>query len=118
MSIAGIHIGKSIKVNTDNYPVADESSLGTKAIPIEKPLLFKLNIPDATFNYAVAANSKTSACSKQKTTPVSYTHLDVYKRQVYGKKWEEDRQQFGYINIDSTQPTKLIAEQILAKIDD
>jgi adenylate kinase family enzyme len=37
---------------------------------------------------------------------------------VYGKKWEEDRQQFGYINIDSTQPTKLIAEQILAKIDD
>jgi len=35
---------------------------------------------------------------------------------AYGRKWEEIRQQLGYTSIDSTQPTKLIADQILAKI--
>ncbi|MFI5270502.1 MAG: M14 family zinc carboxypeptidase [Candidatus Saccharimonadales bacterium] len=85
MSIAGIHIGKSIKVDTGYYPVADESSLGNKAVPTEKPLLFKLNIPDATFNYAMAANDKTSTCSKQKTSlscnlvPLKLAYAASYK---------------------------------------
>lgn len=65
--VAGLDIGKSIKVVTASYPVASAGSLGTKAIPIEKPLLFKLNSTDETFNYAVVANGETAACSKQKT---------------------------------------------------
>ncbi|HZL07935.1 MAG TPA: hypothetical protein VFC50_01950, partial [Candidatus Dormibacteraeota bacterium] len=56
LPVIGLHIGKSIKVVTGGYPVAFAGSLGTKAIPIEKPLLFKLSASDATFDYAVTAN--------------------------------------------------------------
>jgi protein MpaA len=67
VSEVGLHIGKSIKVVTPGYPVAFAGSLGTKAIPIEKPLVFKLNSTDGTFNYAVVANERIAACSKQQT---------------------------------------------------
>lgn len=66
IGVGGLRIGKSIKVVTAKYPLAFAGNLGAKAIPIEKPLTFKLNLPDATFDYAVAANGQTSACSKQK----------------------------------------------------
>jgi len=67
VSLAGWHLGKSIKVVTGGYPVAFAGSLGTKAIPLQKPLTFKLSLSDATFNYEVAANGQTSPCIKQKT---------------------------------------------------
>lgn len=85
LSIAGVHIGKSIKVVTADYPVAFVGSLGTKAIPIEKPLLFKLNLPDATFNYSVVVNGQAAACSKQKTAlRCSLTPLKL----AYGERYD------------------------------
>jgi protein MpaA len=65
--IGGLRVGKAIKVVTADYPVAFDGSLGTKAIPLEKPLVFTLNRPDATFNYALVANGQTAPCSKQKS---------------------------------------------------
>ncbi len=67
VSLAGLRLGKSIRIVTGSYPVAFAGSLGTKAIPLEKPLTFKLSLSDATFDYEVAANGQTGPCTKQRT---------------------------------------------------
>lgn len=67
LALGGLNLGKSIKVTTAGYSAISDSSLSGKAIPIEKPLLFKLSQPDATFNYAVQANSQIALCTKQAT---------------------------------------------------
>jgi protein MpaA len=61
------HLGKVVKVITANYPVAAAVNLSNKAIPIQKPLKFNLNLADATFDYAVSANGQTSPCTREKT---------------------------------------------------
>ena len=49
-----------------------------ESIKNKKPILFLINPP-----YATAGNAKSKeAKSKDGTGTVSYTHLDVYKRQV------------------------------------
>jgi len=68
VSLGGLHIGKLIRIVTPGYPIAYEGNLGDKAIPIEKPIIFKLNTTDATFNYSVDIAGKTAACAKQNTT--------------------------------------------------
>lgn len=85
ISVNGLHIGKSIKVITPGYPAVYAPNFGVKAVPVDKPLTFKLNSNDATFNYAIAANGQTSTCSKQKTelscslTPLKLAYSASYK---------------------------------------
>ena len=85
LSIGGLHISRSIRIITPDFPSVANVNLGSKAIPINKPIVFKLNQFDATFNYAIVANGQTSPCSKQKTTltcslsPLKFSYADSYK---------------------------------------
>ena len=63
VAVGGWRPGKSIKIVTSAYPKASAINLGTQAIPIQKPLVFTLSQPDATFSYALVANGQTSICS-------------------------------------------------------
>ncbi|PJE65034.1 hypothetical protein COU91_03850 [Candidatus Saccharibacteria bacterium CG10_big_fil_rev_8_21_14_0_10_47_8] len=65
--LGGLHIGKSVKIVTNSYPAVYAPNFGVAAIPIDKPLNFKLSLNDATFNYAITANGQTSICAKQNT---------------------------------------------------
>ena len=68
LSIGGLHLGKTIRVTTANYPAISDIRLDAKAIPINKSLVYKLSLPDATFNYAISGNEHTSPCTKLQTT--------------------------------------------------
>jgi protein MpaA len=85
LSIGGLHINRSVRIITPNFPSVASVNLDAKAIPINKPIVFKLNQFDATFDYAIVANGQTSHCSKQKTTltcsltPLKFSYADSYK---------------------------------------
>jgi len=85
LSIGSLHIGKSIKIITPKYPIISNVSIGAKSIPLDKPILFKLNQADATFDYVVIANGHTSQCNKQRTaltcslTPLKFTYAAGYQ---------------------------------------
>lgn len=85
ISVNGLHVGKTIKVITPGYPTVYTPSFGAKAVPVDKPLIFKLGTTDVTFSYAIAANGQTSTCSKQKMqlscslTPLKLAYSASYK---------------------------------------
>jgi protein MpaA len=62
LSIGSLRINKSIRIVTSKYPVIANNLIGNKAIPLNQPLIFKLNQADANFNYTVAANNQQSPC--------------------------------------------------------
>jgi protein MpaA len=67
-SLAGFHLSKSVRIVTNQYPVASASAAVANAVPLDTPLLFRLNKPDTTFSYELQANGKESTCSLQQTT--------------------------------------------------
>jgi protein MpaA len=64
LNVFGFKISKKINVGTGDYVLADAPKLGESAIPIEKPLVIKLNRPDQTFEYVVSANGQSAQCLK------------------------------------------------------
>lgn len=55
-------IGKPIHVESASYTKIRATTPTDKAVPVDKPLRFKLDKPDAAFIYTVQANEKSGPC--------------------------------------------------------
>lgn len=68
ITVAGLHLHKTVVVATGSYPAASVTQLDTAAMPLAQPLRLQLSKPDALFGYAVSAGGQTAPCTKHTTT--------------------------------------------------
>ena len=107
LSFGSLHITKSIRIFTSKYPVVTNNLIDNKAIPLNQPLIYKLNQADANFNYVVAANNQKSPCllnNKIKLTcslaPLKFAYAANYQTSLIRKF---RNQTIGIVLIKSVQ---------------
>jgi protein MpaA len=64
VSIGFISFGKPIMIKTPQYPLVHTKTVISRAIPLEKPLVFSISTPDANFEYQLNSNGQVSTCTK------------------------------------------------------